>query len=85
MKSGSGVYNLASGRSITIRTLVETLAELVPEATYAWDADKPLGQLRRAYDIGRLSELGFVARTELKDGLSETLNWYLENLGRVRS
>ncbi|WP_449409340.1 NAD-dependent epimerase/dehydratase family protein [Methylobacterium komagatae] len=85
MKSGSGVYNLASGRSITIRTLVETLAGLVPEATYAWDVDKPLGQLRRAYDISRLSDLGFVARTELRDGLSETLNWYLDNLGHVRS
>lgn len=84
MSSGSGVYNLASGRSITIRALVETLASLVPDTEYVWEVDKPLGQLRRAYDVSRLSEIGFVARTELKDGLSETLTWYLDNLGRVR-
>lgn len=85
MKAGSGVYNLASGRSVTIRTLVETLASLVPEAAYTWDVDKPLGQLRRAYDISRLTEAGFVARTELKDGLSATLNWYLDNMSLARS
>lgn len=85
MKAGSGVYNLASGRSVTIRTLVETLAGLVPEARYGWDTDKPLGQLCRAYDISQLSALGFIAETELRDGLAETLDWYLTHRDTTRT
>lgn len=85
MQAGVGVYNLASGRSITIRSLVETLASLVPETRYVWDPDKPLGQLCRAYDIGRLSDLGFVATTEVHDGMSQTLDWYLSHRDSSRT
>ncbi len=79
------MYNLASGAFHYDPHLGRDACGACSEATYAWDVDKPLGQLRRAYDISRLSDLGFVARTELRDGLSETLNWYLDNLGHVRS
>ena len=42
------------------------------------DPSKPDGQPRRACDTSRArAELGFEARTPLREGMSETLAWYL--------
>jgi GDP-L-fucose synthase len=70
--------NLGTGGEITIRDLVELVAELCEfKGTIRWDASKPDGQPRRCVDSSRAEALlGWRAQTSLRDGLRSTIEWY---------
>jgi GDP-L-fucose synthase len=70
--------NLGSGREITIRQLTELICELCAfRGQICWDPGKPDGQPRRCLNIDRAQrEIGFVATTDFRDGLAETIAWY---------
>lgn len=74
--------NIGSGVEISIKTLAETTAELVGfKGEIRWDTSKPNGQPRRNVDITRAErEFGFRARTNFRDGLRETIDWYRAQL-----
>lgn len=77
---GSGCYNAATGRSITIRELVDTMAKVSGySGEIVWDTTKLNGQLSRAYDVSRLRQLGWEPRTGLEEGLRKTAAWFREN------
>lgn len=81
---GSGAFNLANGRSVPITTLVETIARHFPGVRYEWNADKPLGQLRRSYDISRIGALGFEPTYDLEAGIGATVKWLRANKNEIR-
>jgi len=70
--------NLGTGYEITIRELVTLIAELTGfEGNIVWDTSKPDGQPRRCLDVSRAKEeFGFVAKTDFKEGLKRTIDWY---------
>ncbi|MFQ5682182.1 MAG: GDP-L-fucose synthase family protein [Candidatus Binatia bacterium] len=70
--------NLGSGREISIRNLVELIAELTEfKGQIEWDMTKPDGQPRRWLDIAKAKrEFGFVAKIDLRTGLQKTIDWY---------
>ncbi len=74
----SDPVNLGSGQEISVRELVELIRELSGfEGEIEWDASQPDGQPRRCLDTSRAErEFGFMARTTLRAGLSETIRWY---------
>ncbi len=78
---GTEPVNLGSGREITIKDLVTTIAQLMGyQGTIEWDTSKPNGQPRRCLDTTRAKEyFGFEAKTSLEDGLRETIDWYRKN------
>ncbi|MCR6491744.1 GDP-L-fucose synthase [Cellulomonas sp. P24] len=81
----SGVINLATGVSVTIREAVETLVRVSGySGTVTWDASKPDGQHARSYDISRLKALGWAPEFTLEQGLAETHRWYVENFATAR-
>ncbi|MHC5035102.1 MAG: GDP-L-fucose synthase family protein, partial [Planctomycetota bacterium] len=73
--------NLGSGFEISIRDLVNLIAELTGfEGEVQWDASQPDGQPRRKLDTSRAErEFGFVARTDFREGLQKTIEWCQEN------
>jgi len=76
--------NLGSGVEISIKELVERIAQLTGyQGEIIWDFSKPDGQPRRLLDTSRaFQEFGFKAKTKLEDGLRKTVEWYLsEQLG----
>ena len=77
--------NLGAGFEITIRELAELICELADfNGTIKWDTSKPDGQPRRCLDTSRAKkEFGFVARTDLREGLKRTIEWY-SNEGRQK-
>ena len=82
---GDGVYNTATGQVVSIRELVETLQRVSGYAgEVVWDADKPLGQLTRSYDVSRLETLGWTPKVSLEAGLRTTYDWYRTNRGSAR-
>lgn len=72
--------NLGSGQEISIRDLVQLIAELTGfEGELVWNAAKPDGQPRRRLDTRKAAEyFGFKAQMPLKEGLKRTVDWYLE-------
>jgi len=81
----SGTINLASGRSISIfdvATLLKKITSL--KSDLLWDRSKPDGQKLRAYDLGKLSELGFRPEFSLEEALIETYEWYKSEFEHAR-
>ena len=77
--NGPEPVNLGAGFEITIKDLVELIAELMDfKGRIVWDATKPDGQPRRMLDVSRAEKLfGFKAKTKFRDGLKATIDWYL--------
>ena len=77
---GGEPVNVGSGQEIDIKTLTETIAQIVGfSGTIEWDSSKPNGQPRRKLDCTRaLKEFGFTASTPLGEGLRKTVEWYLQ-------
>src|SRR3954464_9592960 len=75
---GAEPVNLGTGAEISIRELAELVAEVTGfDGRISWDTSMPNGQPRRALDASRARELfGFEARTELREGLERTVEWY---------
>jgi GDP-L-fucose synthase len=73
--------NIGAGKEITIRELVNLIAELSGyKGNIVWDTSKPDGQPRRCLDTSKArDEFGFKAKTSFKEGLKRTIKWYIEN------
>ena len=78
--------NLGTGQEITIKNLVELIAELTGfTGEIRWDDTKPDGQPRRCLDTNRATKmLGWTAGTSFEDGLRTTIDWWRE-VGRSAS
>ncbi|MDO8722976.1 MAG: GDP-L-fucose synthase [Syntrophales bacterium] len=76
--NSSEAMNLGAGFEISIRELAELIVELTGfEGRIVWDATKPDGQPRRMLDTSRaLQEVGFKAKTDLREGLKKTIDWH---------
>lgn len=77
----SDPINLGSGHEISIKNLIELIAELTGfEGSIKWDTSKPDGQPRRRLDTSRAEEkFGWTADMGLEDGLKKTIEWYEAN------
>ncbi|MFQ5539555.1 MAG: GDP-L-fucose synthase family protein [Candidatus Binatia bacterium] len=72
--------NIGAGFEISIKELVELIAELVGfHGRIVWDTTKPNGQPRRMLDTSRAWELfGFRAKINFREGLLRTIKDYRE-------
>jgi len=70
--------NLGAGFEISIKDLTDLICELAGfHGRIEWDTSKPDGQPRRRLDTSRAEkEFGFRARTDFRQGLKETIEWY---------
>jgi GDP-L-fucose synthase len=77
---GPEPVNVGAGFEISIKDLVRLIAELTGyRGSVAWDTSRPVGQPRRRLDTSRAQTLfGFLAKTDLRQGLSRTIAWYRE-------
>jgi len=70
--------NIGAGFEIKIGDLVTLVAELTGfRGEIVWDGTKPDGQPRRRLDVSRAEkEVGFKAKTDFREGLRKTIEWY---------
>ena len=70
--------NLGAGFEISIKDLTDLICELAGfRGRIEWDTSKPDGQPRRRLDTSRAEkEFGFRARTDFRQGLKKTIEWY---------
>jgi GDP-L-fucose synthase len=77
--------NVGTGVDAPIREIAALVAEAVGyEGTTVWDTTKPDGTPRKLLDVSRLRDLGWSARTPLREGIAATVEWYRHHAGHLR-
>jgi GDP-L-fucose synthase len=78
----SDPINIGANREITIKDLVEKIADLCRfKGDIIWDATLPDGQPRRCLDTRKAKEsFGFEAKVPFDEGLINTIAWYEETI-----
>lgn len=85
--SGNDIVNVGCGTDISIKELAEMVAEVIGyQGNIVWDKSQPDGTFRKLLDVSKLEKLGWKAGIELKQGIKETVDWYLNSKmnGQVR-
>jgi GDP-L-fucose synthase len=77
--------NVGTGVDMSILKLAQLIAkESGFEGRIEWDSSKPDGTPRKVLDISRIKALGWKPSIEISEGIRETINWYRDNLSKVR-
>lgn len=76
---GEEPINIGTG----IETSMKDLVSMIVDATefsgeVIWDTTKPDGQPRRLFDVTKAAEFGFKSGIGLKEGIRDTIKWYME-------
>ena len=53
------------------------------EGKIVFDHDKPDGSMKKIIDVKRLSKMGWRYKTELRDGLVQTYNFFLKTMYKL--
>ena len=71
--------NVGTGEDLTIKELVETIADVVGfKGEFIWDTDKPNGTPRKLLDVSKINSLGWYPTIGVKRGIKLTYEWYLK-------
>lgn len=72
--------NIGTGTDVTIRELAELVKETVGyDGKLTFDSSKPDGTPRKLLDVSRMDELGWKARTGLREGIADTYRHFLRD------
>ena len=75
------LYNVGSGKDITIKELAETIQKVTGyKGEIIWDSSKPDGTPRKLMDVSKMKKLGWSYSTELEEGIEKTYQWFLKNI-----
>ncbi|MEI6378628.1 MAG: GDP-L-fucose synthase [Candidatus Falkowbacteria bacterium] len=78
--SESEIVNIGTGQDLTIKDLADKIKNIVGfSGEIVWDSSKPNGTPKKLLDVSRLSNLGWLAKTDLNQGVSLAYDWYLNN------
>lgn len=76
----SGLYNIGTGKDVTIRGLAETVMKVVGfGGRITFDASRPDGTPRKLLDVTSMRNLGWQSRTALVDGIALAYRDFLAN------
>jgi GDP-L-fucose synthase len=77
----SPLVNIGCGDDLTIRDLAETVKNVVGfDGNLIFDSSKPDGTPRKLLDVGRINQIGWRAKTSLRQGVNKAYQWYLERI-----
>jgi GDP-L-fucose synthase len=73
--------NIGCGNDITIRELVEEVVAVVGfEGELQFDSSKPDGTPQKLLDVSKANNLGWKAEIQLRPGITDAYQWFLENI-----
>lgn len=76
----SSIINIGSGTEITIAALAEYIKNIIGyTGTLMYDSHKPDGAMRKLVSSKCINAFGWVAQTDLEQGLKKTISWYSDN------
>ena len=79
------LYNVGSGKDITIKELADTIQSVTGfQGSIVWDDSKPDGTPKKLMDVSKMKEIGWEFSTELEDGIEKTYKWFLDNIDTLK-
>ena len=73
--------NVGTGKDISIKQLAEKIAKLSDfKGEIIWDKSKPDGTPKKQLDTSKITQLGWVPKIELDNGIKQTISFYKNNL-----
>lgn len=82
--SGNETVNAGTGKELSIKSLAETVAQVVGyKGKILWDASKPNGTPRKLLDVSKATALGWKYKTELEEGIRLAYEDFLNQPIRV--
>ncbi|KOY50674.1 GDP-L-fucose synthase family protein [Polaribacter dokdonensis] len=79
------LYNVGSGKDVTIKELAETIQKVTGhKGNIVWDSEKPDGTPRKLMDVSKMKNIGWEYSTELLDGIEKTYQWFLNNIENIK-
>jgi GDP-L-fucose synthase len=79
--NGNKIVNIGHGYDMTIREIVELVAEVIGyKGSIEFDRSKPDGVPRKLLDVNFLNSLGWKAKIPLRNGIEDTYKSYLTEI-----
>ncbi len=77
----NGIINIGSGTDISIKELANLISEEIGfQGDILWDVSKPDGTPRKLLDVSKANKLGWVAKTNLHDGIKKTIRDFISGI-----
>jgi GDP-L-fucose synthase len=78
--TNSGVFNVGTGKDITIAALARLVCDVIGfDGELRFDATRPDGTPRKVLDVSRLSSLGWSPSIDLRTGIEATYRAFLRD------
>ncbi len=69
--------NIGTGKDLTILELASLISDVVGfKGEVEYDTSKPDGTPRKLMDVSRINQLGWKYKTELREGIEKTYEWF---------
>ena len=79
------LYNVGTGKDITIKELAEIIQKVTGhQGKILWDESKPDGTPRKLMDVSKMKNMGWTYSIELEEGIKKTYDWFLENIDSIK-
>ena len=79
------LYNVGSGKDITINQLANIIQNIIGhKGKIKWDNTKPDGTPRKLLDVSKIKTAGWQYNTALELGIQKTYTWFLENINNFK-
>ncbi len=79
------LYNVGSGKDISIKDLAHTVQSIIGHhGRIIWDTSMPDGSPRKLMDVSKMKELGWQYSIDLEEGIKQTYHWFLENIEKIK-
>lgn len=79
------LYNIGSGKDISIKELAKIIQNIIGhKGNVIWDESKPDGTPRKLMDVSKINKIGWSYVTELETGILKTYQWFLENINNLK-
>ena len=77
------IINIGCGEDATVGELAELICDVIGfDGELVWDKTKPDGTPRKLLDVTRIRALGWEPTIPLREGISQTYEWFLANWAR---
>lgn len=80
------IYNVGFGTDMSIRDLAELVQNIIGhKGEIIWDKTKPDGTPKKLMDSSKLNSLGWKPKTQIREGIKVTYEWYMNTLKKNKS
>lgn len=77
------LMNVGLGYDYTVNEYYETVKKILGyNGSFSHDLAKPVGMKQKLLDVTRAKAVGWTAKTSLEDGIKQTYEYFLENIGK---